>query len=55
MFFVRKAAVWPADAENPPLAFAVHVQARAVDDQVDLAGVYRNVNVDAEFCRPFLK
>ncbi len=55
MLFARKAAVWPADAETPPLAFSVNLEARAVDDQVDLAAIFRNVNVDSEFRRSFLK
>ncbi len=38
---------------NLPLAFAVHFQAGAVDDKINLAVIFRNVNVDAEFRRPF--
>ncbi len=55
VLFARKVAIWLADAQTTAFAFTVHFQAGAVDDQIDLAVIFRNVNVDSEFRRPFLE
>ncbi len=45
------ATVWLADAGTTAFSFAVHFQAGAVDDEIDLAVIFCNVDVDSEYVR----